>query len=309
MVFNELSLQNAPDIYQARKWMSTLIETIKAATSQKISRVLRTKDDIFDMNLAENYPLRRWLNDNEVDIEARRYIKSITCKVPLWNGLSDICDELLTKEFSYRGYTAHGLGVAHMLDYLAISLLSEECWDYDSLTLIASLLTNDSEIEEYEADVNHASQARHLEKHSGWIVDHLKSDLLNGVVLWERRNELFPLIVFCDSVAEQIKNIPNIMINHVFGNLLELDNYCKEWKDGAFDPSKLRNVVPESQETLERYSDERTFLCPDGQTRIFSWHSRHLPNAWRIYFEPITETRKFIIGYVGRHLKTVKYHR
>jgi hypothetical protein len=71
MVFNELSLQTTDDIYVARDWMSTFIQTVRQATSHGMSRVIRTQSDFFDIRLASDYPLRRWLNDGDVDKETR----------------------------------------------------------------------------------------------------------------------------------------------------------------------------------------------------------------------------------------------
>jgi len=42
MVLNELSLQPAPSVVIARQWMAGFIETVRAATSHRVSRVVRT---------------------------------------------------------------------------------------------------------------------------------------------------------------------------------------------------------------------------------------------------------------------------
>jgi len=70
----------------------------------------------------------------------------------------------------------------------------------------------------------------------------------------------------------------------------------------------LFKVSPESSMTLEMYGRERTFRCPDGQKRLFSWHLRLTPHAWRIHFYPDEQTKTLIIGYIGHHLPTVRYN-
>ena len=36
----------------------------------------------------------------------------------------------------------------------------------------------------------------------------------------------------------------------------------------------------------------------DGEKRLFSWHIRMTPGAWRLHFHPLKPT-KIIIGYIG----------
>ncbi|EDX71170.1 hypothetical protein MC7420_2731 [Coleofasciculus chthonoplastes PCC 7420] len=42
-----------------------------------------------------------------------------------------------------------------------------------------------------------------------------------------------------------------------------------------------------------------TFICPDGNERIFSLHVRMTPGAWRLHFSVDLEPGKIIIGYIG----------
>ncbi len=62
----------------------------------------------------------------------------------------------------------------------------------------------------------------------------------------------------------------------------------------------------ESEATLNRYSQERTFRCPDGKERLFERHIKLRFCNWRIHFFPL-QHGKVIVGYVGRHLPTDKY--
>ena len=99
------------------------------------------------------------------------------------------------------------------------------------------------------------------------------------------------------------------MLRPVVRRLFELERYCQESTTGAFEPTRLSTKAsPESQVTLNQYGKERTFLCPDDIERTFSWHLRLTPGAWRLYFIPFPKTRKMIIGYIGPHLRTVKYN-
>lgn len=308
MVLNELSLQPADSVFAARQWMSALIQTIRAATSQRVSRVLRTHSDVFDVMLAAEYPLRRWINDQEVDLEARRYVHSLAIKAPYWDGLPELYDRVLASEFRYDGQVAHGLGVAYLLESLAISLPSDKCWNVALLLLNVNWLMQEGLIDEENVEVVHASQPSHVDEHREWIQDRLRSDIQDGNDLWNRRVELFPSLLFCEAVEHQIRDLSPTMLRPVARRLFEFQGYCQDWAEGGFRPDQLpTRVTPESQATLEQYGQERTFLCPDGIERIFSWHIRMTPDAWRLHFYPEPGSRALIIGYIGPHLRTVRH--
>jgi hypothetical protein len=309
MVLNELSLQSADSVHTARQWMFTFVQTVRAATSHRVSRVIRTQDGIFDIVLAPGYPLRRWLNDREVDLEARRYIKSLTTKAPFWDGLPELYDRVLEHEFRYDGRQAPGLGVAYLLESLAISLLSEDCWSVALLLLDAQWMIEGGDIEAGTVHVIHAGQPAHVDEHSEWIQERLRSDVRDGDDLWNRRAELFPSLAFCEATNRQIKSLNSTMLRPVARRLFELHVYCQGWTGSGFDPDQLpARATPESQPTLERYGAQRTFLCPDDVERTFSWHVRLTPHAWRIYFYPAPTNKTMIIGYIGPHLPTARHN-
>ncbi len=94
----------------------------------------------------------------------------------------------------------------------------------------------------------------------------------------------------------------------IMKKLHELEDFCKGWHEGPFDHNKVvSKVTNESEATLEMFGNERTFQCHDGITRTFRWHIRLTPRAWRLYFYPLPEERKLIIGYIGPHLRTVDF--
>jgi hypothetical protein len=308
MVFNELSLQMAADIRTARSWMEAFIQAVNAATSHGVSRVIRTKNDILNITLAVDYPLLRWLNDQEVDIEMRRYIMVLTTKVPFWEDLPDLHDNVLAHEFIFDGRKAEGLGVAYLLESLAVSLPSEESWNSALLILNAKRISEDDQLEEKTIEVIHASCPSHVDEHIQWISEHLYSGVQDGPDLWNRRAELFPSLAFCEAVGERIQSLSPTMLNPVVRCMSDLEAYCRGWSAGRFDSTQLaRKATRESQATLNQYGTERNFLCPGGERRIFSWHVRLTPHSWRVYFDPEPRTRTMIIGYVGPHLPTARH--
>src|SRR2546428_512219 len=146
MVLNELSLQSpAEDIRIARRWMVDLIDTVRAASKQGVKKVIRTHGDLNYLLLAFDYPLSRWRNDNEVDREIRRFFTSLVTKAPFLVDVPDsgIEDRIASSDFFYEKDRATGLGIAFLLNALAISLRSERRWYPSHLKLTCIQLDDD----------------------------------------------------------------------------------------------------------------------------------------------------------------------
>jgi hypothetical protein len=82
---------------------------------------------------------------------------------------------------------------------------------------------------------------------------------------------------------------------------MDLQRYCESWDSGGFDIHQLANASGESESTLDMYSDERTFQCPDGQYRLFEWHLKR--GDMRIHFFDFPQRKRILVGYAGSHLR------
>ena len=260
MVLNELSLQTpAVDVPQARQLMSELVTTARTATSRGVKKVIRTQGDFQSTLLAPDYPVARWRNDNAVDRDVRRFFLSLTTKAPFLADVSDskLEDSVNLSEFKHQGNHAHGLGIAYLLQTLALSFASEECWDCSNLKIELSQLAENGEILDEIVEIMHASCSKHVEEHDTWIRKRIRTGVTDGVDLWNRREELFPNLEFCDVVSKQLQNIRagQLELQPVTKALFELQNYCKNWNTGSFCltgyPIEESN---ESEATLNQYS-------------------------------------------------------
>lgn len=306
MVLNELSLRSpANDIPTAQQWMLDLISTINVATRHGVKKIIHIDRNLYNVVLAQGYPIARWLNDSQVDKDTRRFFRSLTTK------LSFIAD---LPEFWYQEDQANGLGFAFQYKLLAVSLRSELHWRSSRLKLEIRYpeLDENGQLVTEQVVVFHASHNDHILEHANWIKNRIQTEvqttIADGLNLWSRKRELFPNLQFCESVGTQLQELlhGNSMLQPIVRRLLELESICKDWQGGPFNHQDIPCIVsPESAVTLSMYGRERTFLCPDGEKRIFTWHVRLTPNAWRLYFHPEEETRQLIIGYIGPHLPTV----
>jgi len=224
-----------------------------------------------------------------------------------------IVKKVVVKEphpFYYQNEKADGFRYAYWIDAIAVSFLSADRWDravIDNIS-VQVLDADTGQLQERQAvRVNHASRADHLAGHEDWIAESIRDSVRDGIDIWYRKNELYPNLLFCDVLRRQLRAIhsSHLALKQVKKRLSELDNFCRNWAQGSFNPGQLSgNPCTESQATLQQYPYERTFICPDGVERIFSWHLRINPGAWRLHFFPLDNQQKIIIGYIGSHLTT-----
>ncbi|NER23749.1 MAG: hypothetical protein F6J96_24220 [Symploca sp. SIO1C2] len=302
MVLNELSLKTpAADEQTARQLMSELISTVRQATTTGVKRVLRTANDINSIELAPGYPVARWRNDKVVDIEERRFFRTLIAKAPFWADVAEVIkSDFNLSDVFYQGEEARGLCFALVSDALPVSLNSDNRWDCSRLGLAVTRFEDDELIDEY-LEIVHASRRKHVQEHADWIKHRIQIIVSDGIELWNCRKELFPSLEFCDQVRQQLQSLKtgNPMLQQVSKSLDELENYCKTWTTGAFSSDSLRNATPESESRLNRLKQKLTFRCPDDIDRIFSLHVSMTPGAWRLHFSDKLGPGKIIIGYIG----------
>lgn len=306
LVLNELAMSvPAANVYAARDCMTRFVQTVSRASSLGVNRVLRTDENFLSISLAPNYSVWNWSHDGQADLESRRYFLRLTTKAPFTDGLPDLADVLLSHDYLFEEKPARGLGVASLIEGLAVSIDLSGGWDRSSVPLLRRWIAVDGngEIQTSEEIVKHASRSAHLEQHIDWIDQRLKTTILDGTDLWQRRTTLFSRLRFCDCVRDQLLSLTgaHIMLGPSIKRLFELDRYCRDWTEGGFDPRHIPcKITPESEKTLNEHEDALTFRCPDGVNRVFDWHARMTPEAWRLHFFPDPETRTIIIGRIGR---------
>ncbi|MGH2493200.1 MAG: hypothetical protein ACRDIV_00680 [Ktedonobacteraceae bacterium] len=317
MVLNELSLLPlARDVYAARKRMAEFVQTVNMATKYGVKAMLRTSTDFNREELAQGYLVVKWVNDPGVERELRQLYLKIATNAPFLIDVNDsgIQESFGLSDFFWGEEQAIGLGAAFLLDALALSLRSDSCWFDSHLQLKISQIGDDGELTDTFEEIPHASHYSHIREHIAWIQKRLRSnarfDMHEGLAIWSGKEQWFPHLYFCEKVREQCQELyrgdPRLL--SIMKRLYELEDYCNSWLDGPFDHTKINKATPESAATLELYGSEHTFQCHDGEFRVFSWHVRLTPGAWRIHFFPLPDERKLIIGYAGPHLNTAKFH-
>ncbi|ALS25605.1 hypothetical protein IJ21_01500 [Paenibacillus sp. 32O-W] len=292
--------------------MEQFIRLIQHSVNLGVRRYLRVDEDFIYYDIGPNYKIIQWLNDKNVDMDMRRYFKSVITRKPYIDSHreADIYSQFKSSDFFYNTIVCKGLGIAHLIDGIAISFQSDDEWNKHTITLRFVELDNTGDIYEEDIETRHISNKFHLDLHKTYLDQKRKIDLNNNTEWRNELEQLFPSLIFCDRAKAQLFEYKkgDLILKQIQKRLFELNEYFTSWQEGAFNNESLPSkVTPESPITLVTYTEEHTFLCPDGQYRIFSWHVRVTPGAGRIFFVPDEITRKCIIGHIGNKLKTVKY--
>lgn len=124
--------------------------------------------------------------------------------------------------------------------------------------------------------------------------------------LWAKRSELFPNLILCGQVENQIRNVGNSAhFNQILTRLVSFNEAVSEWKNGDFSYRQINQnyslrISPESKQTMNNHESERRFRMPNGGTKTFELHIK--TGDLRFHFYPDNASLKVYIGYIGPHL-------
>jgi len=309
LFFNELSIKEGPNQETGRKWMEGLVAVFQKASAMDFKE-LKTTNAFLTFPLAPAYKLNDWLYDQTVDRDSRLLVKTKVSKSPFIEELLERKDNEnhLLYEFKYKNQKAIGLGAAYLFDSLAVSFSNSSDWDKPLVELWVTQISEEDRMMESIENVNHASKPEHLNLLTQWINQRKRANISNGKLLWLKRKEYFPHLIFCNNIENQISSFSGgeLEFYAIVKRLFELEDSCSTWTAGVFAPGNISfpsKITQESETRLSKFRDELTIVCPDGETRLFSWHSRYTPGAGRIHFAPDNSKKLVYIGYIGTKIQ------
>jgi hypothetical protein len=307
MFVNELSLvPAAANVPAGQERARQFVLTMIAATARGVKRILRLPEDFFAKAVAPSYNWYHWLSDNRVDREIRQYFRSLATKAPFLHDVPSTEAVWAGIDCYWDAQPAFGFKAAYVADGLALSLLSRPEWDYPLIACEIQEIV-DQDISCRSESIHHASSPCHIEQQTDWIQSRIQTIVADGSELWHNFEDFFPSLVCCSGVEQHMADLPSESLASITRGLFRLNSYGVSWQSGRFDPNRIEcSVSPESESTLQLFADESTFLCPDGKGRVFSWHAK--VGKWRIYFDPFPGPGRLLVGYVGKHLSTAKFH-
>lgn len=304
LVFNDLSARQMVESVAVAEGCLEDFSNVLVDPHIKGKKVLVASDSFLQLQIAVGYSIGRWLAESRRgDRERRVRVKTLVDRRSCYEDYVP-SEEIERQDVEYlcSDDVARGLFVALSIDGLAVSLRSSEKWDHPSVDLKKNWIEGD-EVYTRVFQIPHCCRPAQLQTHVEWL--RRRENVLpeDGSELWTDRLSLFPNLDFCDSVEEQLTGLGanDSRFKAILRGLIDLERYCESWVLGSFDIHQLANASGESESTLNMYSDERTFRCPDGEYRVFEWHLKR--GNMRIHFVDFPAERRILVGYAGNHLR------
>lgn len=295
-----------------------LAESVKALHSIGLPRFLRISQLVPDTDLGDGFTLRRLCFQAGPYKEARQYLGSLLSKEPFVEALYRSAEGLGAVECRWRGALVQGLGLAALREDLAVSLPQSEGFQEPrvEITLCRISDQNEAEVEPIISTVlvDHVGDPTQADFHSTWIRTRLTEQAHSGEELWVQRERLFPKLLFGPDAEAQLRALTGneAWWPQLCRHLRQLNGGALGWRSGPYNPEGALDWSEESKDTLKHgaFGPRRDFPVPAGHESVrFSSHTKIFLGGQRIYFQPcrVAGDAYVLIGYIGRHLPTVKF--
>ncbi len=153
--------------------------------------------------------------------------------------------------------------------------------------------------------VDHVSQTSHSLRLIEKKMQEVRTELSQRS-FWRLKSLAFPHLTFGVDVESQLNSFDAGLIQLLFRRLADLDSRVAEWRKSGQFPSLLPPITPESDATMSRFRGSRDFRGADGVRYTYEEHI-WIDSLYRIHLRKIGDGMQVEVGYIGRHLPTVKF--
>lgn len=310
-IFNELSVNNGyPDKYAAKDGFEKSLKLSARMCELGFDKTIRTTKGFAQRNLTDNFSIYNWATDRLMgcDRDLQRYFLVSATKAPF---IEDFFTEHEDKgslvEFKCSNEKALGLGLAYLWRTFVLSLDCDEQFCNDKIELnfisLSNEATGDENIE--VLSIWSPEQVNRLEPQLRSI---LRNPIKTGKELIDKLCAFFPNLQLGLNTVGQLKHLTGNeqFFQEIVRHFEVLNDTMQQWIEGPFLVGGI-SWSTESESTMQKFGNQRDFVCSDGISRRFSLHSKLISANKRIYFFPIPENKTVHIGYIGDHLPTTKY--
>ena len=311
--FNEASIHadfmNSHTKEEIRDSMSCMCQLLRRLQSGCILDGMIATDDIRLNRKDIAYGMYQWMYDKDVRRAERQFWCSFLGNRTTWLSMQREDDF----EIGYQGSVYKSMGCADAVsnENTVLSLGGADVWredeiegEYLSLDDSGSLVSERKHLRQIneQTDVDEIMALRH---------DKLADGISSGIDLWENREILYPNLIFCEQVRENLKVAPQrVQVLQIMKRLQILQDYFTTY-NGAYDVRNIGYNARSESESVRRDEDlkkQRLFRLPNGSERYFFDHISFQGSvtAGRIYFGPAGKDTGYI-AYIGRHPSSGKY--
>ena len=318
LVFNHHSLPFASSA-DADRAIPDLLKICLKARNSGISPILvdeRIDRTWFRIELAKDYFWQDWQGRNRNSSrDLITAFRSIATKQPFFDE-NDISEGSELFEVSFNGNTdLPAVRAAAWHEAPLVSFPTRVPWQSSPVTVEVRTLNEDAQLAVCSSDLtNFFSYQQTLAELEQLLVQRLAS-IAGGCDLFEKRQTLFPTLIFCGRSIEQLLqwSAGMTLIKQVAEALKSLDLFCEKWRKGIypeFRPEYLkenglnRHVSGESDSVKQNPALRilREFFLPTGHKKLFEHHIK-LTKGYRLHFYADQTEKSIYIGYIGLHLR------
>ena len=289
---------------QAEQSAKNLLDTLRGLRKVSKKFALNTAQPIAHYQVSDNWTLQSLLGGTAFK-EEWEFVRALSDRSPFSSGLEEgLLKEIAGLELRTRpgNVASSALAWAALLDSATVSFDGHTDWSGAWVETTYSSLDNNGDIEEAEATVRNASQARHAEQHVDWL------RLLGlGITptpsqIWGERTERFSRLRFLPRVEGDLATLAGSGAAFRLA-LSALESLAKDAAD--WDAEK---AWPDFSTYATAESETRKKLCwvfddATGKNELFDWHTRFTGGvAGRLHFRVDGATGTIVVAYVGSKL-------
>ncbi|MFG2412103.1 hypothetical protein [Streptomyces goshikiensis] len=310
LFLNEKSCESDRGTEDVNRAMSELVRVVLAvAREDRPGTVLVAREPVNGLQLAHGHPIGKWSGLARNKELWQRLLLMQTkwphqAVYPEGEGYFDV-------EYRHEGVSVEGLGAAHLMEGMGVSLPVAPRWDRPRLTLVREELVDGDGgpgSEFTEVEIPHAATREHVEGNLPWIREYAEaarrgdlSSIRTGTALLERSGELFPDVRFLPGAEAQLRELKQIWVHPVRKRLAEIQQAVIGW-DAVKEPEGPDWGSKTTPEHQGRKREHCVFTDLDGEARYFDTHVRFTPHEGRIHFRLLEAERRVHIAHIGGKL-------
>lgn len=308
MILNELSVHGSmmeqEDINQV---ISNLLNVCHKISQEKGDLDFYYTEELLTGELIPGYSIHDWLKNPQVPHREKAFFRTIINRKQLIDFKDFPGSEMIVELESGEKASSVGCLMAFELESYVISMNTSLLWQSEEIGGTYVSL----EEEDRKVSVQNCCFPEQLYRLEEKEKDRMFRMISSGTELWEKRDRLYPHLIFCDDVQKQLGEAKLALhIRMIMKRLQILEDYFEGF-DGKFDKNDMGYGCRNESETVEK-NDElrrlRVFRTPYGKEEFFTWHISFSGNfPGRIHFMPDAEHQVGIVGYIGKHLPTGKF--
>lgn len=249
MIVNELSflsVENGQEEFNSI--MSQFLSVCLKIKAKKKDNDFYYTQELFLEEFAPGYTIYGWLNNPHVSRKEKDLFRKMTYKHQVLDKSQFLGSEFLIELPDGRSRSAIGCLAAYEAEGYVVSMQTDSLWKQEEIQGIYVSAAEDDK----KASIRNCCFAEHIE--SLEMEERRKTFRMvsSGKELWEKRESLYPHLIFCECVRKQLEEARNSLhIKTIMKRLQILEDYFRDF-DGKFEKDKMGFGCREESESVKK---------------------------------------------------------